>query len=159
MVRPAIVDLKSLPTMRSHGMGPGRTGLGAATIMSVLLLVAMPLYALTRVALPFDWRFAALTGAVVSVITYVLYGADKRRAEAGRRRTPELVLHLADLLGGWPGGLLAQRRFRHKTAKLSFQCVFWLTVSLYQYLAIDALRGWALTTKTVRSLAAWLSQG
>jgi uncharacterized membrane protein YsdA (DUF1294 family) len=35
-----------------------------------------------------------------------------------------------DLLCGWPGGLLAQNQFRHKTIKSSFQSVFWLTVFL-----------------------------
>ncbi|MNM87212.1 hypothetical protein D3C81_993870 [compost metagenome] len=32
------------------------------------------------------------------------------------------------LLGGWPGALLAQGLFHHKTSKRSFQRVFWATV-------------------------------
>lgn len=33
-------------------------------------------------------------------------------------------------MGGWPGALFAQERFRHKTRKATFQAVFWLTVAL-----------------------------
>ena len=34
------------------------------------------------------------------------------------------------LLGGWPGAIFAQRVFRHKSSKPSFQSVFWITVVL-----------------------------
>lgn len=63
-----------------------------------------------------------------SGIAFILYGADKSAARQGSRRTPESTLHLIDLLGGWPGGLVAQRFFRHKTAKQPFRTVFWVTV-------------------------------
>jgi hypothetical protein len=36
----------------------------------------------------------------------------------------------SDLLGGWPGGLLAQRTFRHKVSKSGFIGVFWITAFL-----------------------------
>ena len=70
------------------------------------------------------------------------YWRDKRAAEAGRSRLPESTLHLLALLGGWPGAFLAQRMFRHKTAKLSFQFVFWSVVLFYQCLALDGLLAW-----------------
>ncbi|MBS7457354.1 DUF1294 domain-containing protein [Coralloluteibacterium stylophorae] len=66
--------------------------------------------------------------ATLSLVSYLMYGHDKAAAGAGRRRTPEASLHLVDLLGGWPGALVAQHRFRHKTVKASFQVVFWFTV-------------------------------
>jgi uncharacterized membrane protein YsdA (DUF1294 family) len=59
------------------------------------------------------------------------YGHDKAKAERGEWRTPEFTLHFLDGLGGWPGGLIAQRIFRHKTRKLSFQIVFWLCVIIH----------------------------
>jgi len=68
--------------------------------------------------------------AVTSVVAFVVYGVDKTAARQGARRIPENTLHLLALLGGWPGGLLAQKVFRHKTRKLSFQIVFWITVVL-----------------------------
>ena len=67
---------------------------------------------------------------VLSGIAYVAYGADKGAAKAGNRRTPENTLHLLALLGGWPGALMAQRCFRHKSVKTAFQTVFWVTVML-----------------------------
>jgi uncharacterized membrane protein YsdA (DUF1294 family)/cold shock CspA family protein len=63
-----------------------------------------------------------------SALSYLMYGWDKSAAQNDRRRVPEGNLHLADLLGGWPGALIAQQRFRHKTKKQSFLFVFWLTV-------------------------------
>jgi uncharacterized membrane protein YsdA (DUF1294 family) len=67
---------------------------------------------------------------VASVVTLVVYAIDKRAARRDLRRVPEAVLHALALLGGWPGALLAQRLFHHKTLKMSFQLVFWLTAAL-----------------------------
>ncbi|SJM91388.1 Cold-shock protein (fragment) [Crenothrix polyspora] len=46
-------------------------------------------------------------------------------------RIPEKSLHTLELLGGWPGALLAQRTLRHKNRKPSYQVVFWLIVGLH----------------------------
>lgn len=71
---------------------------------------------------------AGIVGAVVllaSAVAFVAMWRDKRAAERNARRTPEATLHLIELAGGWPGSLVAQRLFRHKTRKLSYQVVFW----------------------------------
>jgi uncharacterized membrane protein YsdA (DUF1294 family) len=68
---------------------------------------------------------------VSSPTAWTAYGLDKRRASSGGRRVPERTLHLLALLGGWPGALLGQRRFRHKTQKVSFRIVFWVVVVLH----------------------------
>lgn len=65
----------------------------------------------------------------MSLVSWLMYRSDKAAALAERRRTPESSLHLADLLGGWPGGLAAQQAFRHKTVKQPFQAIFWITVA------------------------------
>lgn len=70
------------------------------------------------------------TYLTLSLITFVLYAMDKGAAGRGDRRVPENRLHLFDLLGGWPGGLIAQQLFRHKTRKGSFQFVYWFCVLL-----------------------------
>lgn len=66
--------------------------------------------------------------AAASLVSYLAYAFDKASAERNGRRTPENTLHLFDLLGGWPGALIAQQRFRHKTVKQPFQFIFWVTV-------------------------------
>ncbi len=67
---------------------------------------------------------------IVSAATYVAYGMDKSAAQHGAFRTQESALHLLALMGGWPGALLAQKHFHHKTRKQSFQSTFWVTVVL-----------------------------
>ena len=68
---------------------------------------------------------------LLSAASYLMYGIDKEVAGRPRwRRTPESTLHTLDLLGGWPGGLIAQQVVKHKTSKQSFQQAFWLTVVL-----------------------------
>jgi uncharacterized membrane protein YsdA (DUF1294 family)/cold shock CspA family protein len=67
----------------------------------------------------------------LSTLTILFYGADKKRALRNRWRIPESYLHLLELLGGWPGALLAQQDFRHKLTKGSYQKIFWGIVALH----------------------------
>ncbi|HBI68615.1 MAG TPA: DUF1294 domain-containing protein [Massilia sp.] len=67
---------------------------------------------------------------VTSLSCFVAYAIDKSAARKGGWRTPERTLLLLGLVGGWPGGLLAQQWLRHKSAKRSFQAMFWVTVAL-----------------------------
>lgn len=67
--------------------------------------------------------------AILSAVTFLAYGFDKDAAQRGDWRTAENTLHLLALFGGWPGGLIARHRFRHKTRKEPFRTVFWLTVA------------------------------
>lgn len=53
--------------------------------------------------------------ALLSVVTFALYHADKRRAKRGTRRIPEKTLLLFSLFGGAFGGFPAMQIFRHKT--------------------------------------------
>lgn len=66
--------------------------------------------------------------AGLSILTYLVYAADKSAAEKGTWRTQESTLHLFALAGGWPGALIAQQMLRHKSKKESFRFVFWVTV-------------------------------
>ena len=80
------------------------------------------------------WLRHRLPSAVVvayvamSSLAFVLYAFDKSAARRGGWRTQESTLHAVALLGGWPGALLAQDLFRHKSSKAGFQSVFWMTV-------------------------------
>ena len=68
---------------------------------------------------------------VLSIVSFALYGWDKRQAKVKGWRVAEKNLHLLSLLGGWPGAIVGQKYFRHKTQKQSFRSVFWLTVVLH----------------------------
>lgn len=63
-----------------------------------------------------------------SFVAFFTYAWDKSAAMDNGWRTQESTLHLLGLIGGWPGALVAQRWLRHKSAKTSFQTVYWATV-------------------------------
>ncbi len=64
----------------------------------------------------------------VSALTFAAYGLDKSAARHDSRRISESTLLTLGFLGGWPGGLVAQQLFRHKTRKRSFRRAFWTRV-------------------------------
>lgn len=93
-------------------------------------------------ALPFSlWQLALLVCALMSVIAFFSQWYDKQSAVANRPRVSETALHVQELLGGWPGSLLAQQLFRHKTAKTSYQVDFWLIVLLHAVVWFGVLGG------------------
>lgn len=67
----------------------------------------------------------------VSLVTFCVYAFDKSAAMNRRWRFSEDALHKLSLAGGWPGALIAQRLFHHKSKKVSFQGVFWFIVILH----------------------------
>ncbi len=82
--------------------------------------------------------------ATMSVIAFIAYWLDKVAAINHRRRTPENTLLSLGIVGGWPGALVAQQLFRHKTIKPSFQVAFLLSVlvncGVLVFLASPSLR-------------------
>ena len=55
--------------------------------------------------------------AVMNVVTFGLYVADKRKAKKGKWRIPEKMLLLCSFFCGGLGGLIAMLVFRHKTSR------------------------------------------
>ena len=72
-------------------------------------------------------------GAAVAInlITFLAYAMDKSAAQNGQWRTKESHLHLLSLAGGWPGAWCAQQWLRHKSSKVEFRAVYWVTVVLH----------------------------
>lgn len=106
----------------STAPGPGLGSLVFAVIFLVFVTVAVAIH-----RLPF---LVVIVYLLASCITYLAYYSDKRASSKGSWRTPESALHFYSLVGGWPGAMFAQRVFRHKTQKESFQVTFWMTVVL-----------------------------
>ncbi|HKB04372.1 MAG TPA: DUF1294 domain-containing protein [Gemmataceae bacterium] len=76
---------------------------------------------------------------LASLGAFAAFAADKAQAGTGGRRVSERTLHVLSAAGGWPGALVAQRQFRHKTRKPRFQVIFWLIVLAHVGLGL----GWA----------------
>jgi uncharacterized membrane protein YsdA (DUF1294 family) len=74
-----------------------------------------------------SWAGFLYAGA--SALCFALYAVDKAAARAGRDRISESMLLSLGLVGGWPGAIVAQQLFRHKTVKRLFRWRFWLSVA------------------------------
>lgn len=61
--------------------------------------------------------------ALLSLVAFFVYFADKRKARKGEWRIPESMLLSLSLLGGGCGGYLAMFLARHKTRKWYFHLV------------------------------------
>jgi len=108
-------------------------------LMVLLIVCSLPLFGSLSMWLRGISLVPLMAYGIVSVLAFFLYWADKRKARADAWRTPENVLHAVELAGGWPGALIAQQVFRHKTRKVSFQILFWVIVALHQVFWIDQL--------------------
>lgn len=106
---------------------PFHFGAAAAWIVALCFLSALAICA-WRQLLP--WALPTIY-AVMSLITYAIYWRDKSKAQSGARRTPEATLHWLELLGGWPGALVAQWQIGHKNRKAAYQIAFWFIVLLH----------------------------
>jgi uncharacterized membrane protein YsdA (DUF1294 family)/cold shock CspA family protein len=91
---------------------------------------------------------------IASLITFMMYAADKSAAKRGRWRTPERILHWLSLIGGWPGGLIAQQTLRHKSQKESFRTMFWITVFLNMGILV-----WMFTPGGLDMVQSWVGDG
>ena len=59
-------------------------------------------------------------GIIMNLLTFLLYGIDKRSARYDLRRIPEKVLLGIAAIGGSLGAFAGMRLFRHKTRKAKF---------------------------------------
>lgn len=67
---------------------------------------------------------------ILSLAAFLAYAFDKSAAKQKRWRTRESTLQALAFFGGWPGAVLGQRVFRHKTSKHEFQMMFWMLVCM-----------------------------
>jgi uncharacterized membrane protein YsdA (DUF1294 family) len=121
-----------------------KRSLGGGHFLFLAVLLTAPVLAGYRAFGPVASAWIGGWCVAVSGFTYLIYGWDKRQAQEKAQREPERLLHLMELAGGWPGAFVAQQRLRHKSAKASYQFVFWLIVLMYELVAVDFLLGWPL---------------
>ncbi len=75
---------------------------------------------------------------LASTLTLMVYGMDKMAARKAWRRIPESTLLILGVVGGWPGAILGQQLFRHKTQKQPFKTYFFISV-IVNIMALAAL--------------------
>jgi len=108
----------------------------ASVVVLAAFALAYAVVAATRGVPP--WVDFLYAGA--SLLCVVFYAIDKAAARAGRGRISESTLLSLALIGGWPGALVAQQVFRHKTAKRAFRIRFWINavanMALFAWVAL-----------------------
>lgn len=110
---------------------PVRATVGSVSRATAFEYLAIVAFAALYVVVTRAWNVPLWVGGlylVTSVLSFILYRADKRAAARGGRRIPERSLLLLGFVGGWPGAIVGQQIFRHKTRKLSFRYLFWSCV-------------------------------
>ena len=125
--------------------------IGSATWLTLFAILVLPVLAMTRQMHTVDWRILFGVPLFMSCVAFLAYRLDKRRAREGLWRIPESTLHTMEMIGGWPGAFLAQRCYRHKTAKVSFQITFWMIVFVHHLIAVDSLLGWRVSSRIIES--------
>ena len=105
------------------GRAPSRAG--AFEYLAIVAFVAL------YVVVDRAWAVPLWVGGlylVTSVLSFLVYRADKAAAVTRSSRIPERSLLLLGLVGGWPGAIVGQQILRHKTRKLRFRYLFWSCV-------------------------------
>ena len=110
--------------------------IGAALILLAVIVATL----LGRAPL-----FVPVAYLMLGLVSFGVYGFDKRAARLGDWRVTEATLHGIDLIGGIAGGLLGQAAFRHKTRKPGFVIATTLIALLhFAGLVLLALGPWRL---------------
>ena len=72
----------------------------------------------------------------INLLTFLIFGIDKRKARKGKWRIPEDTLIWLSIVGGSVGALLGMYLFRHKTQKRKF------TLGIPAILIAQAILAW-----------------
>ncbi|MBR1749810.1 MAG: DUF1294 domain-containing protein [Ruminococcus sp.] len=68
---------------------------------------------------------------IVSIVCFIMYGIDKRRAVKDKWRIKEQTLLMTGFMGGALGGIIGMLAFRHKTKHWYFYVVNAVSVALW----------------------------
>lgn len=119
-VQPLVPAKKAAPASKQYEKPWDRTS-----------LLALGGFGLLYLLVTIVWKLSTIVGLVyclMSAITFVFYWVDKRAAMAGTWRISEQTLIGLGAFCGWPGAIVAQHLFQHKTTKPSFRFEHWGSV-------------------------------
>jgi uncharacterized membrane protein YsdA (DUF1294 family) len=88
---------------------------------------------------------------VLSLVTFAIFGWDKRQAGRDGRRISESTLLVLSTVGGWPGALWGSHLFRHKTQKQPFR--LWLYLGIMLHVVCVALIAYAIFSRSASAAA------
>ena len=71
---------------------------------------------------------------IISLLTFLMYGADKQKAKKHKWRIPEKILLGMCIVGGFLGGLLGMQVFHHKTKHWYFYAINILALILWVFI-------------------------
>lgn len=130
----AIIAEKAGPSLFAAMVQRGPRFLVIPAFLFIVVAVA------TVQPIPASWL---IVYGVASVACFVGYGLDKRAAHRKEWRVSETILLLVGLAGGWPGAIIGQEVFRHKTQKKTFRTLFWMSVAINMaaFVQINAFSG------------------
>ncbi|MDZ4170247.1 MAG: cold shock and DUF1294 domain-containing protein [Coriobacteriia bacterium] len=135
---------KANPAQAARPSAPASSALRpVALVAGGFLTLTCLLAAVGAVAWVVPAVYVAMSG-----LAFLTYGSDKLAAESGDRRTGEGTLIGLGLIGGWPGALVAQEFFRHKTRKQPFRTLFFASIAANVVLLI-----WIATAMRIAALS------
>lgn len=111
-----------------------------------VLLLILPVFALAMAPLPWPSWYAIVHVAVFSAVTYAVIRHANRRSSGSYRYTPDSTLHFFELIGGWPGSLVARKLFQFPHRRARYRFAFWTIVFLWQAAAVDSLFNWRVSS-------------
>ena len=71
---------------------------------------------------------------IISLLTFLMYGADKKKSRKHKWRIPEKILLGMCIVGGFLGGLLGMQVFHHKTKHWYFYAINILALILWVFI-------------------------
>lgn len=119
------VPLHSIHEKKKFVLNPKQRSWVTNILIIIPLILSGYLLLLAKNPIPFFSYF------FFSILVMFLYGTDKAHAATKQWRIPEVYLHALEIMGGWPGALIAQSDFRHKTRKSRYQTVFKCIILLH----------------------------
>ncbi|MBL8745413.1 MAG: DUF1294 domain-containing protein [Phycisphaerae bacterium] len=80
--------------------------------------------------------------AVLSLVTLAAFGRDKFASSRGWWRTRESTLLWMSAAGGFIGAIVGMAAFRHKTRRLPFRVIPWVSAVVHVSAWVLVKRGW-----------------
>lgn len=67
----------------------------------------------------------------LNILTFLIYGMDKYFSKRNMFRISEKILLFLSIIGGMVGAILGMNLFRHKTKKIKFKIINYLSLIIW----------------------------